>query len=100
MELLIRTVGKHPIISPLAESSSQRGDVIAACPDGWEWSQAERENPEWIIICVGITEVEAGALLEAARPGEGVLRRRIGVDTTGLAAGDVLTREQLTARVF
>lgn len=100
MELLIRTVGKHPIISPLAEAASQRGDVIAACPNGWQWSPAERDNPDWIIIVVDITEIEADAMLEPARPGEGTLRRRLGINPDGLASGDVLTREQLTARVF
>lgn len=100
MELLIRIVGKHPIISPLAEAASQRGDVISACPDGWEWSEEERSNPDWIFITADITEIEADALLEPARPGEGNLRRRLGVDPDGLTSGDALTREQLMARVF
>lgn len=100
MELLIRVVGKHPIISPLAEAASQRGDVIAAVADGWAWSDAERSNPDWIIISANITEIEADALREPARPGEGALRCRLGVNPGGLTSGDVLTREQLMARVF
>ena len=100
MELLIRVVGKFPLISPLAEAASQRGDVISACPDGWEWSYAERTNPDWLIVKAEITEIEVGALLEAARPGEGKLRRRIGINPDGLVSGDVLNRADLMARVF
>ena len=100
MELLIRLVDKHPIVAPIYEKSSQRGDVIVAMPDGWQWSDAERNNPDWIIVTAQITEVEAGALLEAGRPNEPQYRRRLGVDPTGLVFGDVLTREQLMARVF
>lgn len=98
--ILIRTVGKHPLVSPLAEAASQAGDVIAVCDAGWEWSPAERERPDWIIIFAEITDVEAGALIEPARPGEGKLRCRLGVNTDGLAAGDMLTRAELMARVF
>ncbi len=100
MEILIRVVDRHPIVSMDYEASSQRGDVIAACPYGWEWSQAERENPDWIIVTADITDIEAGALLEGFRPGEPRFRRRLGVDPDGLQSGAVLTREQLMARVF
>lgn len=100
MELLIRVVDKHPSGSPNHESASQRGDVIAACPDGWSWSDSERNNPEWIIIKADIVEVEAGGLLEGHRPNEPKYRRRIGIDPTGLKSGDVLTRAQLNGLVF
>lgn len=100
MELLIRVVDKHPAVAIVYEKSSQRGDVIVAMPDGWQWSKAERNNPDWIIVTAQITEVEAGALLESGRPNEPQYRRRLGVDPAGLVSGDVLTREQLTARVF
>lgn len=99
MELLIRTVDKHPVVSMMSETSSQRGDVIAAMPDGWQWSDAERENPEWIIIYVDLVEVEVGALMEAARPGEPKYRRRLGVNIDGLKTGDRLIRSQLMDRV-
>ena len=90
MELLIRVTDKHPVVSTQYEEASQRGDVIASCPDGWSWSLAERNNPDWIIIRAAISEVESGALY----------RRRLGVNPDGLQTGDTLTREQLMARVF
>lgn len=100
MELLIRTIDKHVVVNTLHETSSQRGDVIAACPDGWVWSAAEEENPDWIIIGADITEVEALALLEPYREGEPKYRRRLGVSVDGLLPKERLTREQLTGRVF
>lgn len=95
MELLIRTIDKSA-----SENASQSGDVIAAMPDGWAWSDAERTNPDWIIVTAQITEVEAEALLEESRVNEPRYRRRLGIHLDGLTAGDVLTREQIIARVF
>lgn len=100
MELLIRIVDKHPAVSTLYERASQRGDVIVAVPDGWDWSNAERSNPEWIIVRAEITEIEVDALLEPGRLGEPQYRRRLGIDPSGLTAGAVLTREALMARIF
>lgn len=100
MELLIRITDKHPVVAAQYEFASQRGDVIAACPDGWAWSDAERDNSEWIIVKADITDIEAGALLEGYRPNEPRFRRRLGVDPDGLKSGDTLTREQLNGRVF
>lgn len=100
MELLIRIVDKHPAVSMLRETSSQRGDVICAMPDGWQWSSAERNSSDWILITADITEAEAEALLEEARPNEPKYRRRLGVNTDGLKAGAVLTRAELNGRVF
>jgi len=28
----------------------RKGDVIAICPNGWQWSNAEMTNPAWRII--------------------------------------------------
>lgn len=95
MELLIRIIDKSA-----AEDASQRGDVICACPDGWAWSDAERNNPDWIIIKADVTEIECDALLESGRPGEPRYRRRLGVDPGGLMSGDELSRNDLMARVF
>jgi len=100
MELLIRTVHKHPVVATIHESASQMGDVIAACPDGWAWSESERSHPDWIIVRASITDIEVEALLEPARPGEGSLRRRLGVSVVGLVAGDVLNRSELMGRVY
>ena len=49
MDLLIRIIDKQPAASMLSETASQRGDLIAACPDGWAWTAIERDNPDWII---------------------------------------------------
>ncbi len=100
MELLIRIIDKHPAVSVEYERASQRGDVICAMPDGWEWSQAERSNPDWIIVSAAITETECDALLESGREGEPQYRRRLGVNPDGLVSGNTLTREQLMVRIF
>lgn len=96
MELLIRTVNKN-LLDP---RMSMRGDVIAACPDGWGWTDTERAHPEWIIIKADIMDIEADALMEGGRPDEAAgLFRRLGIDIDGLATGDSLTRAELMARV-
>lgn len=100
MELLIRVVHKQPVDSELHDVSSQCGDVIACVPDGWEWSPAERENPDWIIVHCGLVDVEAGALLESGRVDETQWRRRIGINVDELTSGDILTRAQLIVRTF
>lgn len=100
MELLIRIKDKHPAVSVSYERASMRGDVIAACSDGWAWSDAERNNPEWIIVTARITEVETGALMEPGRIGEPQYRRRLGVNPDGLQSGDILSRTDLLAKVF
>lgn len=100
MELLIRLVDKQPAGHELWEKASQRGDVISACLDGWSWSDAERNNPEWLIVTAEITEIEAGGLLEPYRPNEPQYRRRVGLNPDGLQSGDVLTRSEVMARLF
>lgn len=50
-ELLIRVRDKEAHPDPYVDAKrSKRGDVIAACPDGWKWSHAERTNPDWRIV--------------------------------------------------
>lgn len=100
MELLIRNVHKHPIVSTAHESGSQYGDVIAAMPDGHPWSEAERNNAEWTIITADISEEGVAALMEAGRGDEPKWRRRIGINIEGLSAGAVLSRDELTSRYF
>lgn len=52
-ELLIRVRDKDPHPDPYVDvQRSKRGDVIAACPDGWQWSHKERTNPDWRIVRV------------------------------------------------
>lgn len=100
MELLIRLVDKQPAGHELWEKASQRGDVISVCPDGWAWSEAERTNPEWLIVTAEITEIESDGLLESGRPNEPQYRRRLGLNPDGLQSGDVLTRSEVMARLF
>jgi hypothetical protein len=40
------------------------GDVIVVCPDGWAWSDAELNNPEWRIVSVALPTDEAEAFAQ------------------------------------
>jgi len=45
---------------------THRGDVIAAMPDGWDWSDEEKTNPAWRILKMPtLTQAEADSLLAA-----------------------------------
>lgn len=64
MELLIRVVDRPTEKGIAREKQLQRGDVVAAMPDGHKWSRRERENPHWRILALpGLTKAEADALL-------------------------------------
>lgn len=107
MEILVRVVDKHPIVSMDYEASSQRGDVIAVCPNGHPWSPAELTNPDWRIIRAPILQAEADALLSKSQDAT-VKRRRewkINLDAlsnkekfSGARADGIisLTRKQVT----
>lgn len=82
MELLVKVTGS-------------RGDVIAAQKDGWPWSVREKVHPDWIILTANITDVEAEALTEPARPGDASFIRHVGFLVSGFKAGDVITRAEL-----
>lgn len=62
-ELLIRIVDRGGVDQPRGYTDSKTGDVIAVCPDGWNWSIAERTAPFWRIVRVPLTAVECDALL-------------------------------------
>lgn len=50
-ELLIRTKDKGSDKDAAKDALiSKRGHVIAVCPDGWGWTKAEQDNPEWAIV--------------------------------------------------
>ena len=82
MELLIRVVDRcEPGQTPRPDQS-QAGDVIAACPDGWPWSDAERDSPEWRIVRLPLTQTEADALtatevVTPSTPKDTILNRRV-----------------------
>lgn len=73
MELLVRLIDRSE-----HEADSKRGDVVTAQPDGWGWSQAERTNPDWMIIKVaGMLATDSDALTHVAAPRQnGRFRRR------------------------
>lgn len=45
MELLVSIADKCDHVG-----STKRGDVIEICPDGWGWSDAELNHPDWRVI--------------------------------------------------
>lgn len=64
-ELLVRVVDKINPDPYLNVGLTKRGDVIAVCPNGWNWGTAELSNPEWRIICLpNVTETEVASLLQ------------------------------------
>lgn len=100
MELLIRVNHKRPVIDMLHVDASQRGDVIVIFPKGHAWSEAERSNPDWIIVHSRLTAKEVDALQERGREDEPGWRRRVGINVDGLATGAVLTHDELIGRFF
>lgn len=51
-EILLRIIDSGP-----DAPHSKRGDAIAICPDGWNWSPRELSNPDWRIVrVVGLSE--------------------------------------------
>lgn len=110
MEFLIRIVDKGVQID-----ASKAGDVIAAMPDGWAWSQAELTNPEWRIVSVlGVLQSTVDALLSQTQVESAQKRRReYGVDFsqlpdptlfqyTGLRPQEIisLTKQQVTKAAY
>jgi len=49
-EILLNWVDKVPSSDPIYNQNYKQGDVIAICPDGWVWSNAEQINPNWRIV--------------------------------------------------
>lgn len=65
-EWLIRVVDKINDDPILDAGCLKRGDVVAVCPDGWQWSRAELDNPHWRVLKLpGIHEAEARGYLQA-----------------------------------
>lgn len=62
-ELLIRIVDRGGVDLPKGYTDSKAGDVISICPDGWNWSAAERTATYWRIVRVPLTTTECNALL-------------------------------------
>lgn len=42
-----------------------KGDVVAICGDGWQWSGKERANPDWRILSLpGVSESQCSTFLQ------------------------------------
>lgn len=53
VELYVRIVDKvHPTDLDLSEELFKSGEVIAICPDGWNWTETERSSLEHRIVQV------------------------------------------------
>jgi hypothetical protein len=64
MEFLLRVVDKGAAVD-----FAKRGDVIAACADGWPWSALELSWDEWRIVSVlGVSQTLVDAALATAPP--------------------------------
>lgn len=70
-ELLIRTVDKScPEDARNDALLSKRGDVITIQPDGWTWSEAERNAPHWVIVKVPGVSVDDLTAYVTPDPGD------------------------------
>jgi len=58
-ELLVRRTDKVSIDKVEDSIILKRGDVVVVCPSPWNWSQAELNNPNWIIIKSDMSYEEA-----------------------------------------
>ncbi len=76
-ELLVRVKDKASDPDPTKDAMiSKRGHVIAICEDGWAWSAAERDNPEWAIVRVpGVTRDRYGMMLAPAVDGASIEKK-------------------------
>ena len=96
MELLINLQDTVPSTADNYAASLRRGHVIVCCPDGWPWSEHERSKPEWAIVSVALTQIEADAL--TAAPQDMSAQRFYCFNVDGLPA--TLSRDELMARVL
>jgi len=82
MEILVRMVNRSD-----KTDDSKYGDCIAARPDGFPWTQAERTNPAWSLFRSNLTQAEVDALLQPlidAGSLKLIYRRKLTVDVNGL----------------
>lgn len=77
-EMLVRTVDKVNAQDVYLDCKcTKRGMVIAICPDGWQWSQAEKTAPYWTIIKVPGVSVDDLSGYLAPEPGDPKLNRML-----------------------
>lgn len=58
-ELLVRRTDKVSLDKVEDSIILKRGDVVVVCPSPWNWSQAELNNPNWIVVKSDMTYEEA-----------------------------------------
>ena|ERR1019366_9801669 len=58
MEILVAVVARSAAIDDI-----QAGEIITIQPDGWGWTPAELENPNWHIISAPILGSHASTLM-------------------------------------
>ncbi len=70
-ELLVRVKDKVNPDSPQLDAKCLKaGDVVVACPDGWEWSELEKSNPDWLIVKVPGMSMEEAKTFTAPEVGD------------------------------
>lgn len=70
-EFLIRVKDKGSDPDPVKDALiSKRGHVIACQPDGWGWTKAEQDNPEWVIVKMpGVDPSEYASMIASVNDG-------------------------------
>lgn len=79
MELYIRKVEKNA----LSLEVHRAGDVVAMCPDGWEWGSGELGSEEHVIVKVPSADPDDYGYLTSPNP-DRVQRRSFRVQLEGL----------------
>lgn len=71
-ELLFQVIDKTNLSNVwLDVKLHKRGDVLDVRPDGWGWSNIERSNPAWRILCWRqLSEEDAHQFLQPEMPKE------------------------------
>lgn len=105
-ELLVRVKDKASDPDPGKDALiSKRGHVVALCDDGWQWSKAERDNPEWVIVRIpGVSPDQYSMMVAAVIDGSAIekkllARRAVTLDLTKLPALAAMTGESKNASV-
>lgn len=100
-ELLVRAKDNVPLLATAHQQASHRGDVIAIQPEGWPWSDYERNGGEWIVVrATKLKKDDIYALTIGNRPDEPTRKRRQKINIDGLKSGVTLSRTALLAKVI
>lgn len=76
-EILIQWHDKVPAEHPLYLHNYRAGDVIAVCPDGWNWTARELTNDDWRILkLTNITVAKASEFVQVLTDANGSLLQK------------------------